>query len=330
MHLGAMPFSIYNTYTPEQIEYLVNDAGAPVAIVEQQYRGQDPRRPRRSRASEHVVVIDGDGPDGAMSLDELDRARRPELRLRGRLAGGRARRPPDADLHLGHHRPAEGRADHALEHLRDRPLLRRDDPVPRRRPDRLLPADGAHRRAQRQPLPADAVRLHGHVLPGRRARSSRYLPEVRPTWFFAVPRIWEKLKAGLEQMLAALPRRAAASRSDAALEAALEKVRLEQAGEEVPAELADAVAKADEAVFSQAPQPSRARRARGLQRRRRADPAGGDRVLPRARDPARRAVGHVRDLRRRHLQPAASGSRSARSGPPVPASRSSSPRTARC
>ena len=25
-----------------------------------------------------------------------------------------------------------------------------------------------------------------------------YLPEVRPAWFFAVPRIWEKLKAGLE------------------------------------------------------------------------------------------------------------------------------------
>jgi long-subunit acyl-CoA synthetase (AMP-forming) len=25
-----------------------------------------------------------------------------------------------------------------------------------------------------------------------------YLPEVRPAWFFAVPRIWEELKAGLE------------------------------------------------------------------------------------------------------------------------------------
>ncbi len=42
-----------------------------------------------------------------------------------------------------------------------------------------------------------------------------YLPEVRPTWFFAVPRIWEKLKAGLEQTLAAAPaeqRAAACSR----------------------------------------------------------------------------------------------------------------------
>ena len=26
MHLGATPFSIYNTYTPDQIKYLVNDA----------------------------------------------------------------------------------------------------------------------------------------------------------------------------------------------------------------------------------------------------------------------------------------------------------------
>ena len=26
MHLGATPFSVYNTYSPEQIEYLVSDA----------------------------------------------------------------------------------------------------------------------------------------------------------------------------------------------------------------------------------------------------------------------------------------------------------------
>ena len=32
-----------------------------------------------------------------------------------------------------------------------------------------------------------------------------FLPPVKPTWFFAVPRIWEKLKAGIEAKLAALP-----------------------------------------------------------------------------------------------------------------------------
>ena len=36
-----------------------------------------------------------------------------------------------------------------------------------------------------------------------------YLPQVRPDWFFAVPRIWEKLKAGLEAMLAGRSRVAA-------------------------------------------------------------------------------------------------------------------------
>jgi long-chain acyl-CoA synthetase len=76
-----------------------------------------------------------------------------------------------------------------------------------------------------------------------------YLPEVRPHWFFAVPRIWEKLKAGLEAMLAGLPddQREPA---EAGLEAALRKVRLEQAGAPVPAEIAAAAAAADERLFA--------------------------------------------------------------------------------
>jgi long-subunit acyl-CoA synthetase (AMP-forming) len=76
-----------------------------------------------------------------------------------------------------------------------------------------------------------------------------YLPEVRPSWFFAVPRIWEKLKAGLEQMMAALPEEQREPMRKA-LEASLQKVRMEQNGEEVPDELADQMAKADDAVFS--------------------------------------------------------------------------------
>jgi long-subunit acyl-CoA synthetase (AMP-forming) len=76
-----------------------------------------------------------------------------------------------------------------------------------------------------------------------------YLPQVRPQWFFAVPRIWEKLKAGLETMLAGQSEEQRAP-VQKALESSIERVRLQQRGEPVPAELEAAWAQADEQVFS--------------------------------------------------------------------------------
>ena len=133
-----------------------------------------------------------------------------------------------------------------------------------------------------------------------------YLPLVKPTWFFAVPRIWEKLKAGLEAMLAGQPAEQREP-AQAALDAAIRKVELEQAGEPVPEELAAAVAAADAKMFAGL------RAMLGLdevvvgQRRRGADAARGARVLPRHRDRAGGAVGDVRDLRLGLLQPARKG-----------------------
>jgi long-chain acyl-CoA synthetase len=75
-----------------------------------------------------------------------------------------------------------------------------------------------------------------------------YLPTVKPTWFFAVPRIWEKLKAGMEGFLSSGE---GGEQKKAMLEAAMRKVELEQAGEEVPEDLAATVAQADEQLFSQ-------------------------------------------------------------------------------
>jgi long-subunit acyl-CoA synthetase (AMP-forming) len=76
-----------------------------------------------------------------------------------------------------------------------------------------------------------------------------FLPKVHPTWFFAVPRIWEKLKAGLDTMLASqTPEQRAPM--EAALNAAIEKLRLEQRHEPVPAELAEQVAQADATMFA--------------------------------------------------------------------------------
>jgi long-chain acyl-CoA synthetase len=75
------------------------------------------------------------------------------------------------------------------------------------------------------------------------------LPKVKPIWFFAVPRIWEKMKAGLEVKLAELPeeQRGLAQKG---VEAAIAKLRAEQAGEEVPDQVAAAAAQADQQLFS--------------------------------------------------------------------------------
>jgi long-subunit acyl-CoA synthetase (AMP-forming) len=78
---------------------------------------------------------------------------------------------------------------------------------------------------------------------------ANYLPRVRPHLFIAVPRVWEKLKAGIEQALDQQPpeRRDAAR---AAIAAGLQRVRLQQAGKPVPAALEQAVARADAALFA--------------------------------------------------------------------------------
>ena len=91
-----------------------------------------------------------------------------------------------------------------------------------------------------------------------------YVAEVRPSWFFSVPRIWEKLQTRAEALLAEAPMYAPASLADA-----IEKVRLEQRGEPVPPQLASRVAEADERTFFSVRRDARPR-SRELPHRRRA------------------------------------------------------------
>ena len=68
-----------------------------------------------------------------------------------------------------------------------------------------------------------------------------YLPAVKPTWFFAVPRIWEKLRGA---MLGGVFTPGSEDREH--LDAAIKAVELQQAGEEVPADVAETAAKGEE------------------------------------------------------------------------------------
>src|SRR3954454_6422652 len=71
MHLGAIPFSIYNTYSPEQIEFLVGDAEPRVLVTEQEFVDRVLAARDGDNALEHVVVVDGYAPEGSMTLEEL-------------------------------------------------------------------------------------------------------------------------------------------------------------------------------------------------------------------------------------------------------------------
>ena len=77
-----------------------------------------------------------------------------------------------------------------------------------------------------------------------------YLPEVRPTWFFAVPRIWEKLKAAIEAGIEAEQDEQKKQVTKQALEVGYKRVDLIQSGQEVPEELEQQWQKFDELVYS--------------------------------------------------------------------------------
>ena len=49
LHLGATPFSVYNTYAPEQIQYQVKDAEARILVTEKAFA--DRVRGPRGRSS---------------------------------------------------------------------------------------------------------------------------------------------------------------------------------------------------------------------------------------------------------------------------------------
>ena len=244
--LGAVPFSIYETSSPEQISYVVGDAGARVAIVESAYLDSFERAHEELPAVEHVVVLDGEGGTETLAgLEGLD----PEFDID---ASGAAVGPDDLLTLIytsGTTGPPKGVQ---LTHRNLLTLVSSVDgmiPFPERggRVISWLPAAHIAERGANYYLPV-VKGLEIAICPDPR-EIVQFLPHARPTWFFAVPRVWEKLKAGLEAMLGGLPEEQRKPVEEG-LEAALEKVRLEQRGEAVPEELAAAAAAADEGMFA--------------------------------------------------------------------------------
>ncbi|MFL5866985.1 MAG: AMP-dependent synthetase/ligase [Thermoleophilaceae bacterium] len=249
MHLGATCFSIYNTYSPEQIEYLVGDADNRVVITEQEFVERLTAVTDGDNALEHVVVVDGEAPDGAMTLDDL--AERGEDGF-DFDATWQAVEPDDICTLIytsGTTGPPKGVQ---ITHGNMTETVRAYDEI--------IAFPDAGKVISYLPMAHVAERNVSHYLPMMlgftvtccpNAREvTKYMPDVKPTWFFAVPRIYEKLKAGLEGMLEGLDDEEQKSAIQNALDVSLKRVRAIQAGEDVPDDLDQEWQKADEQVLS--------------------------------------------------------------------------------
>jgi long-subunit acyl-CoA synthetase (AMP-forming) len=252
MHLGATCFSIYNTSSPEQIEYVVADAANRVIVTEQEYLDRVLEAKERIETLEHVVVIDGDAPEGTISIAELEAMGAKDFDFE---AVWRAIEPEDVLCLIytsGTTGPPKGVQ---LTHANMLGVWRACDQVrgvaPGGRSITFLPS--AHI--------ADRWGIHYgqmvfgtcvHCCPDPRQMVA-YSIEVRPTAWGGVPRIWEKLKAALETAMAAEQDAEKRERTEWAMEIGRRWVTsyMESGGRDaIPDDLQAEWDEADEKVFS--------------------------------------------------------------------------------
>jgi long-subunit acyl-CoA synthetase (AMP-forming) len=244
---GGTPFSIYLTSSPEQIEYVIGDAASRIAITEQAYLGAVLEARSRLPQLEHVIVIDGDAPEGVLTLAEVEGSN-PDFDAEASVAELTGDDVLTLIYTSGTTGPPKGvQLSHRNLLSAVRGAAQLVDFPDGSRVISWLPAAHIAERAAHHYLPI----VHGIEVtscPDPRAVLA-YLPEVRPHWFFAVPRIWEKLKSGLEAMAAGKPEEERLA-TERAFADAVAKVRMEQRGEPVPDDLAARCAAHDEQIFA--------------------------------------------------------------------------------
>ncbi|QWZ07702.1 AMP-dependent synthetase/ligase [Nocardioides panacis] len=199
MHLGAAPFSVYNTSSAEQVAHLFGNAGNRVVVCESatldvvSAAGAD---------LDHVVCVDAERP-GTLTLAALEAADEDGFDFD---AAWRAVGPDDLATLIytsGTTGPPKGVQTthrHVLEQVRAITGV-----VGVRDGDRItsfLPSAHIADRVTTQYFGAVLGVQVTYVADARTIGAA--LVDTRPTIWFAVPRVWEKLKAALEAQVPGL------------------------------------------------------------------------------------------------------------------------------
>jgi long-subunit acyl-CoA synthetase (AMP-forming) len=246
MHLGATPFSIYNTSAPDQIEYLFSDAGNRVVVTERQFLDRLLAVRDGGVPIDHIIVVDG-ATAGTLSLEDVEAAAADDFDFD---AAWQAVDPDDVLTLIytsGTTGPPKGvEITHHNIVTEVRAVQEVFPTTPGGRAVSFLPS--AHI-ADRWASHYSALMVWGFTItacPDPR-KVMEVVPSVRPTVFGSVPRIWEKVKAGLEAAIESESSGARRKLMRWAIDTGLRKVRAEQEGKsagpviELQAKIADAL-----------------------------------------------------------------------------------------
>jgi long-chain acyl-CoA synthetase len=244
-HVGATSFSVYNTLPAEQLTYLFENAGTKVAICEEQYVD----RIRASGAPiEHIVCIDG-SPPGTVSVDDLYAAGSGDFDFESTW---RAVQPDDVVTLIYTSGTTGNPKGVEMTHTN---LLFEGYGL-----DAVLGIEFGDRITSFLPSAHIADRmtaLYGQEMFGTQVTVvsdgraiAAALPDVRPTVWGAVPRVWEKLKSAIEFTVSNETDDAKRQAMEWAMSVAAKRSAALLAGEPLSDEVAAEWAKADELVLS--------------------------------------------------------------------------------
>jgi long-chain acyl-CoA synthetase len=244
-HIGAVCFSVYNTLAAEQLTYLFANADTKVVICEAQYVD----RIRASGAAiDHIVCLDG-VPDGTMSLEEFLASGADDFDFE---SAWRAVKPDDVATLIYTSGTTGNPKGVEMTHTN---LMFETFAVAG-----VLGVEFGDRQTSFLPSAHIADRwgcLYSQEVYGTQvtvvadARAiAAALPDVRPTIWGAVPRVWEKLKAAIEFAAANEPDDLKRQGLQWGLAVAAKKADALIAGQPVPDDVAAEWKTADEMVLS--------------------------------------------------------------------------------
>ncbi len=205
MSIGATPVSLYLTASPEQIDHIVGNTAARLAIVHDaalldRFLASGVARD----ADVDVVVVDGTGVEGRATLADLEAAEPVDLDVM--IADLDPQAPATIIYTSGTTGPSKGvELSHrnVLWATRSLEMVLGDVDLAGRRIVSYLPmAHIAERSTTHYSAAMSGYEVTSCADPSQLAD---HLREVRPHLLFGVPRVWEKIRSGVEAVLAADP-----------------------------------------------------------------------------------------------------------------------------